>query len=108
MRHGEIDKAPGNYFENILPQRQGEASGPLPSQGRQIEIMQHRHQKFDAARIGRIGVEYFIAFAQEDADAMMLAIGEPGLAIGEMLAARPIVVFWARDLLVRGDMEIIV
>jgi hypothetical protein len=69
----------------------------LAPQRRQIEIMQKRHQGFDAPGIGRIGVEHFIAVAQEDTDAVMLTIGEPGLAILQMLGAGAVVVFGGRQ-----------
>src|SRR6267154_406825 len=83
-------------------------SGPLASKRRQIEIVQHRDEGLDAAGIGRIGVEYLTALAQEDADAVMLAIGKPGFAVLQMLGAGAVIIFGRCYLLIRGDVEIIV
>lgn len=65
-------------------------------------------EAFDAAGVGGVGVIEVVAEAEEDAEAVGLAAGEVVFAFGAVLGVGDVVVFAGGDLLVDGDVEVVV
>ena len=76
---------------------------------REVEVVVGADQQVGPARIGRIGVEDVAAgVLVEDAQAVMLAFGEPWLAIPQKLGLGSVVVLDGGYGFIRGDVEVVV
>lgn len=80
----------------------------LPPVGRHVEQRTGIGEGFGAARVGRIGVKDLVADAEENTEAVLFSHNNVGDLVGFQLGLVSIIVFDRRNLLVVGDVKVVI